>query len=328
VVLNSLQSPRMLVISMRWLTALLGLTMLLLAVTLGWMVHPPAWAEPKREAPQVAITPAADVPAVIPSTEVIVAAPVLSAPVPIAASSIPAAAAAPVAVPIPTPLPPAPILATTTPTLPTVIAGAVGINVRTGPGTDHARVGYLAPGAQARAIGRYGDWWQIEHNDALGWVANWVVTAFNVDDVPQIEPLVVEPTSLPPTPLPPPTAPEEIDEARWIDIDLTHQTLTAYEGRTPVRTTLVSTGLPSTPTPTGQYRIWVKFRYDDMEGPGYYLADVPYVMYFYGGYGLHGVFWHANFGHPMSHGCVNLPTTEAEWLFNWADVGTLVNIRD
>jgi lipoprotein-anchoring transpeptidase ErfK/SrfK len=322
VVLNSLQTPRTLIISMRWLTVLLGLTTLLLVVTLVWMVHPPAWAEPKREAPRVVIAPAADVPSVLPSTEAAVAAPVLSAPVPIAASPIPATAAAPMTVPTSTPLPPAP-----TPTLPTVMAGgAVGINVRTGPGIDYERVGYLAPGAQARVIGRFGDWWLIERDGAPGWVAGWVVTAFNVDDVPQVEPPSVEQT-VEPTPLPLPTEPGEIDEARWIDIDLTYQTLTAYEGRTPVRTTLVSTGLPNTPTPTGQYRIWVKFRYDDMEGPGYYLADVPYVMYFYGGYGLHGVFWHANFGQQMSHGCVNLPTTEAEWLFNWADVGTLVNIR-
>ena len=114
---------------------------------------------------------------------------------------------------------------------------------------------------------------------------------------------------------------------RWIDVDLTHQRLTAYEGQTVVRTTLVSTGLPHTPTPAGQYKIQVKLRSDDMGGPGYYLADVPFTMYFYRGYGLHGTYWHNNFGQPMSHGCVNLPTSEAEWLFNWAEVGTLVNIH-
>ncbi len=103
--------------------------------------------------------------------------------------------------------------------------------------------------------------------------------------------------------------------------------LTAYEGNVPVRVIAVSTGLPRTPTPTGQFRIWAKLRYDDMSGPGYYLPNVPYVMYFYGGYGLHGTYWHNNFGRPMSHGCVNLPTSEAEWLFHWAEVGTLVNIH-
>lgn len=114
---------------------------------------------------------------------------------------------------------------------------------------------------------------------------------------------------------------------RWIDVDLSSQTLTAYERDIPVRSTLVSTGLPNTPTPVGQYHIYVKFRQDDMSGPGYYLPDVPYTMYFYRGYGIHGTYWHSNFGHPMSHGCINLPTEEARWLFNWASVGTLVNIH-
>ena len=95
-----------------------------------------------------------------------------------------------------------------------------------------------------------------------------------------------------------------------------------------MHTFLVSTGLPATPTPVGQFRIWIKLRTDDMSGPGYYIEDVPYVMYFYQGYGLHDVTWHGNFGHPMSHGCANLPTEEAEWLFGFADIGTLVNVHE
>ena len=116
-------------------------------------------------------------------------------------------------------------------------------------------------------------------------------------------------------------------EDRLIDVHLSDQLPTAYEGSTAVYTTLVSTGLPQTPTPIGQYRVWIKLRFDDMAGPGYCIKDVPFVMYFHEGYGLHGVTWHGNFGHPMSHGCVNLPTTAAEWLFEWAEVGTLVNIH-
>jgi hypothetical protein len=42
------------------------------------------------------------------------------------------------------------------------------------------------------------------------------------------------------------------------------------------------------------------------------------------GYGLHGTYWHDNFGTPMSHGCVNLSNADAQWLFNWASVGTKV----
>ena len=56
-----------------------------------------------------------------------------------------------------------------------------------------------------------------------------------------------------------------------------------------------------------------------MTGPNYYLPDVPYTMYFYGGYGLHGTYWHNNFGQPMSHGCVNLETGNAQKLFEWAE---------
>lgn len=116
-------------------------------------------------------------------------------------------------------------------------------------------------------------------------------------------------------------------DVRWIDVDLSSQTLTAYAGNTPLRSTLISTGLPDTPTPIGKYHIYVKLRYDDMEGPDYNLRDVPYTMYFYRGYGIHGTYWHSSFGYPMSHGCINLPTDEAEWLFGWASVGTLVNIH-
>jgi lipoprotein-anchoring transpeptidase ErfK/SrfK len=136
-------------------------------------------------------------------------------------------------------------------------------------------------------------------------------------------------TSLPtvdPSPTPFPTA-RIGDSFRWIDVDLTHQRLVAYEGETPVYTVIVSTGLPRTPTVTGRFKIYVKYRAADMSGPGYYLRQVPYVMYFFRGYGLHGTYWHNNFGQPMSHGCVNLPTPDAEWLFNWASVGTPVVVH-
>ncbi len=114
---------------------------------------------------------------------------------------------------------------------------------------------------------------------------------------------------------------------RWIDVDLSQQRLVAYEGDKPVYGVTVSTGLPGTPTVTGQYHIYVKYPAQTMSGPGYYLPNVPYVMYFYEGYGIHGTYWHNNFGHPMSHGCVNAPTPDAAWLYNWAEVGTLVNVH-
>lgn len=114
---------------------------------------------------------------------------------------------------------------------------------------------------------------------------------------------------------------------KWIEVDLSSQTLTAYAGSTPVYSAVVSTGLPRTPTVTGEYRIYAKYRSAPMSGPGYYLPNVPHIMYFYRGYALHGTYWHNNFGQPMSHGCVNLRTSDAEWLYHWAPVGTLVRIH-
>lgn len=113
----------------------------------------------------------------------------------------------------------------------------------------------------------------------------------------------------------------------WIDVNLSQQMVYAYEGDSVVNSFLVSTGTWMHPTVTGQYHIYVKLRYTDMAGPDYYLPNVPFTMYFYKGYGLHGTYWHHNFGTPMSHGCVNLSIPEAEWLYNFASVGTLVNVH-
>lgn len=117
------------------------------------------------------------------------------------------------------------------------------------------------------------------------------------------------------------------NEGRWVDVDLGQQLLTAYEGSTPIMRFVVSTGTSAHPTVTGQFRIWVKLATTDMSGPGYSLEDVPYTMYFYQGYGLHGTYWHDNFGTPMSHGCVNLRTPDAGWLFDFVSEGTLINVH-
>ncbi len=122
-------------------------------------------------------------------------------------------------------------------------------------------------------------------------------------------------------------------EERWIEVDLSEQKLKAWEGSRLFLETLVSTGLPWYPTPTGEFRIWIKLRATKMEGGTgkyyYYLPNVPYVMYFgndkvpsWRGYGLHGTYWHNDFGRQRSHGCVNLPTAIAKELYFW--VGPLL----
>ena len=113
----------------------------------------------------------------------------------------------------------------------------------------------------------------------------------------------------------------------WIDVNLSQQMAYAYDGETHLASFMVSTGTWDHPTVTGTYSIYVMYRYADMSGPGYYLTNVPYVMYFYKGYGLHGTYWHSNFGVPMSHGCVNFSIPDAAWIFERASIGTVVNVH-
>jgi len=117
-------------------------------------------------------------------------------------------------------------------------------------------------------------------------------------------------------------------DERWIDVDLSSQTLVAFVGTRPVYATLISSGKESKDkdkdhrTPTGEFRVREKHVTTTMDGDGtaagdlpYSIEDVPYVMYFHRAYALHGAFWHSNYGVQMSHGCVNLAPLDAKWLF-------------
>jgi len=134
-------------------------------------------------------------------------------------------------------------------------------------------------------------------------------------------------TPAPATAVPPQPVAGDIS-GHWIDIDLSDQMLYAYDGDTLIRSFVVSTGTYLHPTVTGTFAVYVKYLYTDMSGPGYYLPDVPYTMYFYSGYGIHGTYWHDNFGTPMSHGCVNMRTSDAGWLFDFSVVGTPVIVHN
>ena len=119
-----------------------------------------------------------------------------------------------------------------------------------------------------------------------------------------------------------------ITTGKQIIVDVSEQRIYAYENGALLRSSLVSTGLSYYPTVLGDYKVYVKYESQTMSGPGYNLPGVPYILYFYQGYGLHGTYWHSNFGTPMSHGCVNMPTPEAQWMFNWAPVGTPVHVQN
>lgn len=109
---------------------------------------------------------------------------------------------------------------------------------------------------------------------------------------------------------------------RWIHVRLSQQIVVAYEGDTPVFTTLMSSGREGFETPTGIFRIQSKhvsttMENTSMQDEAYSIEDVPWTMYFEGGYALHAAFWHDAFGRPRSHGCINLSPADARWLFSW-----------
>lgn len=123
----------------------------------------------------------------------------------------------------------------------------------------------------------------------------------------------------------------ESNVAKRIEIDLSQQKLYAYEGDNKIFEFFVSSGKWNK-TPKGVFKIWIKLRYALMTGGSkalgtyYYLPNVPYTMYFYNqeypktdGYGIHAAYWHNNFGHPMSHGCINMKEEDVTQLYYWVN---------
>ena len=124
---------------------------------------------------------------------------------------------------------------------------------------------------------------------------------------------------------------------KWIDVDLSAKTVTAYVGDTPVwgPRSMVD-GKEGNETVTGSYEIYLRYDQQDMTNASrypeghpkyYYTEDVPWVQYFHRGYGFHGAPWRSSFGYSGSHGCINMPVSEAKWLYDWASIGTRVEVH-
>lgn len=120
---------------------------------------------------------------------------------------------------------------------------------------------------------------------------------------------------------------------KWIEVDLTNQTVTAYERANAVNSFVIASGLPGYETPTGEYEIWLRVRSQTMQGGSkadgsyYNIPNVEWVSYFYQDYALHGAWWREKFGAPASHGCVNMTNEDAKWVYNWAPLGTKVIVH-
>jgi lipoprotein-anchoring transpeptidase ErfK/SrfK len=118
---------------------------------------------------------------------------------------------------------------------------------------------------------------------------------------------------------------------KWIEIDLSKQQLTMWLGNTIVMQTYISSGKAATPTEVGEFAIYSKTPMTTMTGTilgeYYYVPNIKWVSYFDGGEALHGTYWHHNFGHPMSHGCVNMTEAAAKQLYDFAPIGTKVVVH-
>jgi len=187
------------------------------------------------------------------------------------------------------------------------------------PRLSRVRVYALRPGERGKTFARIGpgQWVRADH---VRWIA----------------------------PAPPPETANLAASEHWIDVDLTSQTLIAYEGVRPVYATMVSTG-DRLATQPGLFHVWGKYlahTMDNTESTGvrghYRLGDVPWVQFFDRDRGFHAVYWHDEFGVPRSHGCVNMAPRDAEFLFHFtnhalpegwisrmipAGAGTLVRVR-
>ncbi len=187
-------------------TTLIIVVLLVVAVLGAWLTwYGFTWTEEDGQ-PQDIVESSSPTPTQ--AADEAVATPTLPSPTPILPTAIP--------LPTATPIPPTPIPPTVTPVRAYIVAGNAGVNVRAGPSTSYARLGYIEPGDRADLIGRSGNWWQIRYNDAPAWVSGDWVTAFDADDVPQVEAsppptaasqAAAPAAAIPPTDVPPTAAP-------------------------------------------------------------------------------------------------------------------------
>ena len=135
---------------------------------------------------------------------------------------------------------------------------------------------------------------------------------------------------------PPPLPADAPSNGRWIDIHLAQQLMVAYEGREPVRTVVMTSGMPGWETPNGWFAINHRVANETMESGSigaenfYVLKNVLFTQYFTDrGHALHFAWWknEETIGRPGSHGCINLLLDDAQFFWDWADIGTPVICR-
>ncbi|MCO5221084.1 MAG: L,D-transpeptidase [Thermomicrobiales bacterium] len=180
------------------------------------------------------------------------------------------------------------------------------VNLRTGPGRRNPLAGTIEPHLLGLVLSdpvQVDDisWIQAQFRHASGWIASQFTRRVSRGQ-------------------------------RWIEVDLESQTLVAWDDTNPVYAAPVSTGKPGFGTPTGVFTISTRYPARQLiarvNDEFWDIPGVPWVMVFReGGFYIHGVYWHDDFGTPVSHGCVTLAVADAEWLYEWAQTGTRIWIH-
>jgi lipoprotein-anchoring transpeptidase ErfK/SrfK len=128
-----------------------------------------------------------------------------------------------------------------------------------------------------------------------------------------------------------PITPE--DGERWAEVDLSKQRAYFYEGKELLRTCVISSGTSKHATRTGNFKVWLKVRKQNMEGGNveddsyYFTPNVEWISYFDHEIAFHYAYWHNNFGHPMSHGCINMKKDDAIFSYDYLKKGDRVIVH-
>lgn len=206
------------------------------------------------------------------------------------------------------------------------------LNVRSGPGEEFPKVGQLRNGVVlkvgAKAINDKGDiWYRVVFDEWLRYpervTDEWYVAGEYVRSFFDIGTQELKDD-------------EMVSSTKRIVVDRSEQMLYAYEGQQLFAQESISTGLELTPTPRGSFTVYKKTPSRYMQGPlpgiseKYYdLPGVPWNLFFtHQGAVIHGAYWHDKFGQVWSSGCVNLPLDNARRLYEWAEIGMTVVVRD
>lgn len=180
-----------------------------------------------------------------------------------------------------------------------IVYATSSLNVRSGNGIEYQKIGFLNKYESVRVLGEYNDWYLIlNNNNLLGFVDKRYT--------------------------------KEIEDT-FVIIDLSEQQLWLYDNNNLILTTLVVTGKDTTPTRIGLFKIKNKERDRYLIGEDY-QSFVKYWMPFDGGIGLHDASWRKKFGGTIyqkngSHGCVNMPSSVTDDIYETVSVGTKVLVH-